>query len=64
VLGLAYTLKDYRKYNFFVKTRNELIAKCLSNGDALTVESNYSGTNIGWTAGYELIGRYYMIAIY
>ena len=60
VLGLSYTMKGYRNYNFFLKTRNELIARSLSRDEAVTVRSNYSGA----MTGYELIGKSSVIAIY
>ena len=62
VLGLSYTLKEFRNYSFFLQTRNELITKCSSSGVAMTVGTNYSTANKDFT-GYELIGRRYVIAI-
>ena len=63
VLGLSYTMKDYRNYNFFLKTRNELIVHSFSRGEAVTVKTNYSGAKTDMT-GYELIGKSCVIAVY
>ena len=62
VVGLAYTLKDYRHCSFSAKVRNEVIAQYLSKGEALTLKTKFSGAR-DWT-GFELIGKSYVIAIY